>query len=136
MEIDITRLFTETDAFDFSRSIAEYGQGAGPTSWANAKEEGAENPLLATDDACQALRDWARDFGAWDDAERAAWTADECNALLIQYISGNIREIQSLCTSADGKIDWTTVEKLESEGRISGSIYRADDGKIWFSMSH
>jgi len=35
-----------------------------------------------------------KEFGAWGDAKRAAWSADDINALLVQFISGDAREFE------------------------------------------
>jgi hypothetical protein len=128
MEINITRFFQDADAFEFSASVAERGQNAGKETWSNAVREGTDSPLLKTPEELQALRDYVRGFGAWDDEEIAAWSDAECNALFVQLISGDMREMESLCIGDDGEIDWTRYEELANEGTISGSIYRADIG--------
>lgn len=114
MEIDITSFMAETDAFQFSASAAELGQDAGKITWGNAIDEAHRAPLLTTPEQIDEARDWFGEFGAWDDEERAAWSDDEVNALVIQFISGNIREIEALCMGDNGKIDWHEVERLES----------------------
>ena len=136
MEIDVTRLVRETDPFDFSASVAERGQNAGPETWANAVREGATAPLLTTEAELDALRDWAKDFGAWSAEEIAAWSPEECNALLIQYVSGDLREMEALCIGDDGEIDWDEAERLASEGTIGGSLYRGDNGRVYFYLGH
>lgn len=137
MEIDITSFVNECDAFQFSASAAELGQDAGKITWSNAVEEGTNSPLLTTPEQIEALRDYMRNMGAWDDDEIAAWDDAECNALFIQYISGNLREIEGLCTDDDtGEINWAKVEELESEGDISGGIYPASDGRFYFYLGH
>lgn len=135
MEIDITRFVKTAEPCEFSASQAELGKDAGKITWNNAKREGAESPLLAEGDLDE-LRAWAKEFGAWEEEEIAAWGAVECNALLIQYISGDLRELESLCSSDDDEygIDWEKAEKLaESSG---GNIYCGDDGRVYFSMCH
>ena len=62
MEINISRFFAEAEPFEFSRSRAEYGDNAGPTSWANAVKAGTDSPLLTTPEQLQALRDYVRGF--------------------------------------------------------------------------
>ena len=140
MEIDITAFMANEDAYEFSGSIAERGPNAGPQTWANAKECAARAPLLATPEQIEEARDYFKEFGAWDDETRAAWSAEEVNALLIQYISGNLREIESLCSDDDGEIDWVQVEAQSSEGRIAGDIYPSahEDGTThyYFMMEH
>ena len=79
MEIDITPFFTESDPFDFSASVAERGQNAGPETWLNALEASARAPLLTTPEQIQALRDYVKGFGAWSREEIAAWTPVECS---------------------------------------------------------
>lgn len=133
MEIDVTRLVTEADAFEFSASIAERGVNAGKETWANSLEEAKARPLLS-DDQLDEARDWARDFGAWDDEQIDAWSADEVNALVVQYVAGNLREIEALCMGDDGEIDWAKAEAMSSEGRISGNIWPGGDGRFWFYL--
>ena len=132
MEIDITRFFEEAKPFNFSRSVAEAGKDAGPTSWKNALEEGARAPLLSTPEELDALREWARDTGAWDETETAAWSADECNALFIQLVSGDMR--QGGLDSDPDDSDWKEYERGAEEGRWSGNISRGDDGAIYYYL--
>lgn len=133
MEIDVTAFFTEVDPMLFSASAAELGADAGRITWANAKDEAAKAPLLATDKALEALRAWAKDTGAWDAEERAAWSADDCNALFIQMISGDMRVLEALCSNDDGEIDWTKAEALAEEGTIQGALFRSAD-RIYYYL--
>jgi hypothetical protein len=123
LEINVTRLATEGEMFDFSASRAERGMNAGPETWANAKQEAAERPILGADDLA-AFRDYMRGFGAWDDEEIDAWDATECNALLVQLVAGDLREAESLCPG-DGPagVDWSTYQALAEAGTCSGRIY-------------
>ncbi len=138
MEIDITHFVKTAEPCEFSASQMELGANAGKITWENAKREAGESPLLYLEAGLGAFRSWVEGFGAWDADEIAAWTVDECNALLIQYISGNLREIEGLCYSDDDEygIDWAKVEELDREGQISGSIYRGDDGRVYFYMGN
>jgi hypothetical protein len=134
MEIDITRFFNDAEPFDFSSSVAERGQNAGKETWANAKREGAESPLLTTPEELEALRSYVKEFGAWEDAEIQGWSEAECNALFIQLISGDMREMESLCMGDDGELDWPEIERLQQEGTISSNIYRGDDDKVYYYL--
>ena len=136
MYIDITEFMRNAEPAEFSASKAELGNDAAQITWRAAKREAAESPLLKTPDDCQALRDWAAGFGAWDDDERAAWGSDDCNALLIQVISGDLRELELLCysDSDDLSIDWDEAEKLSAAGAISGGISKGYDGRVYFYM--
>ena len=134
MEIDITRFFDTATASDFSASRAERGQNAGPETWANAVVRGAADPFLTTPADLDAARDYFRDFGAWDDAERAAWTAEEVNALLIQDIAANIREAGFDGLDAS-EIDWDAYTAAAEAGQLSGNLFASGD-KIYFYMGH
>lgn len=131
MDINITSFFKNADPFEFSGSIAERGKNAGSETWNNAKQEAVREPLLTTLEEIAALRSYVKDFGAWEDEEIAAWTKQECNALFIQLISGDIRE-SGLDTVEP---DWGEYEEGAEEGHYSGNLYRADDGAIYYSLS-
>jgi hypothetical protein len=131
MEIDITRFFEETEPFEFSRSVAEWGADAGPTSWRNALAEGARAPLLSKPEELAALRNWARKTGAWECPEVDTWSTDECNALFIQLVSGDMRE-GGLDSDPDDS-NWKEYERGAEEGRWSGNIFRSGN-KIYYSL--
>jgi hypothetical protein len=129
MEINITRFFNEAAPMDYSASVAEIGRNAGPDTWRAAKDDAPDWNFLDTDEKCQTFRDYCKGFGAWDDEERAAWSATECNALLIQMIAGDIREVPDMDPLA---WDWTFYNALVERGTISGRLYRGDDGQIYY----
>jgi hypothetical protein len=134
MEIDITRFFNESEPFEYSASIAERGVNAGRDTWNNARDEGSRSPLLTTAEQLAALREYVKGFGAWDAAEIAAWDDSECNALFIQLVAGDMREMESLCMGDDGEIDWNEHESLASQGTISGNLYRGDNGRVYYYL--
>lgn len=135
MEIDITNFVQNEEPYLYASSRAEWGDNVGPMTWANAVRQGAHAPLLQTPEALEALRHYVKGFGAWSEAEIAAWTNDECNALFIQLISGDLREMESLCSDEDGEIDWKRAEELAQQGTIHGNIYPGDDGRFYYSLS-
>ena len=121
-EINVTALVTEGDMFEFSASRAERGQNAGPETWANAKAEAAERPILSDDDL-DVFRDHVKGFGAWEDEEIAAWGATECNALFVQMVAGDMRELESLCPGdGPGGVDWDEAQRLAERGTVSGRV--------------
>lgn len=138
MDIDITDFFNDAEASNFSASRAEMGENAGKITWANAVTEGTNAPMLTTLGQLDALRDYVRGFGAWDAGHIAGWSDAECNALFIQLVSGDIREMKELCTGDDGEIDWSEVESLSSQGSIAGRISGGPltiDGRIYFCLA-
>lgn len=140
-ELDITLFVRVEEPAEFSASRVELGNDAAKITWGNAVEH-AKNTRLdnaapwITAENRDVFDAWVREFGAWDAKEIAAWSLDECNALLIQYISGDLRELESLCFSETDEfgIDWGKAQKLSEEGAISGNIYKGDDGKVYFYM--
>jgi len=108
MEINITHLL-ETDLFPFSHSRAEGGENAGRETWDAALN--GPRPLLNTPEEFEAFRDFAESTGGWDEEEIAAWDDNECQALFLQLISGDVRECPA---SLDG---------IEFEERFPGMWY-------------
>lgn len=133
-EINITRLVSDVDPFAFSHSIAEGGQGAGPETWRAATAEAQERPLVDSADR-DSVRRFFAGFGAWEAEEIAAWSDAELDALVLQYASGDLREVQSLCPG-DGlaDVDWAEAEELAQAGTISGNLF-VSDGALYISLS-
>lgn len=131
-EIDLSSLMSE-DMFTYSHSRAEGGENAGQNTWRAAVKRASTPPPILTDpEQFDAFRDWIADFGAWNEDEIAAWNDAECCALLLQFIAGDVRE-----AGADSleEMDWEQYETDASEGRISGRIFRADDGTAYYNIS-
>lgn len=108
MEINITSLL-ETDMYEFAHSRAEGGENAGQNTW-NAALNGPR-PLLKTEEEREAFRDYAKGFGAWEAEEIAAWDENECQALFLQMIAGDVRQCPA------------TLEGIEFEERFPGMWY-------------
>lgn len=134
MEINITRFFNEADAYEYSASQFERGENAARETWSNALSTASDSPLLTTPEQLQAMRDYARETGGWTREEISEWSDEEINALFIQFVSGDMREIESLCTTEDGETNWTEYERLANKGTISGSISRSDKGDIYYYL--
>lgn len=130
MEINITSLL-ETDVFQFSHSQAEGGDNAGQNTW-NAALNGPR-PLLNTPEEFEALRDYVREFGGWTDEGIQAWTENECQALFLQLIAGDVQEVGA--DSLD-EIDWADYEMRADSGQIPGNFSRSDSGQIYYSIGN
>ena len=130
MEIDITSFFENVDPFEFSHSIAEGGPNAGPNTWRAALREASESPLLTTPEQLDALRDHMRGTGAWEDDEINAWSPEECNALFIQLISGDMREADLDAEAPD----WEAYERGAERGLFNGYIFHSAD-RIYYALS-
>jgi hypothetical protein len=87
--------------------------------------------LLDTEDKLEAMRDFARSSGGWTREEIAAWSAEEVNALFLQWVAGDVR--QAGADSLD-EIDWEEYEEMAMEGRIPSNLSKGDDGQISFYL--
>lgn len=125
MELNITRFFNEAAPMDYSASCAEIGQDAGPATWAAACDDSADYPMLDTDEKREAFKAHVRGFGAWSDDEIAAWSDAELNALLIQFIAGDIREA-GLDSNAP---DWVAYEADEN---MAHRLFKGLDNEIYY----
>jgi hypothetical protein len=132
MEIDITSLL-EMDCFPLSHSAAEGGQDAGRNTWHASQSQADETPLLDTPEKIECFRDWLADWGAWDEKERAAMSDRDLNALFLQWVAGDCRELGA---DSLGEIDWHEAEEMQRQGQVSSNLFRGDDGKIYFTLSH
>ena len=130
MEIDITSL-AGMDCFTLSHSIMEGGENAGRNTWNASKEQAKETPLLKTPEELQAMRDFARASGGWTCEEIAEWTDQEINAIFLQWIAGDVRELGADSLS---EIDWDEAEEMQSNGQAASNLYRSDDGRIFFYL--
>jgi hypothetical protein len=128
MELNITEFFNTARPAYYSASAAELGDDAGRITWANATDA-AETwaDWLDTEDKREEFRAHVRGFGGWSEEEIAAWSDVELTALLIQMVSGDIRE--------SGLQDGTSWEEYEADaqaGRVSGSMFRGNDGEVFY----
>jgi hypothetical protein len=130
MNINITSL-ANMDAYDLSHSIAEGGNNAGRNTWNAAMNQAIITPILDTPEKLDAFRVWVSDCGAWSDEEIAAWTPQEVNALFLQWIAGDIRQLRA---DTLGSIDWEEASALQDAGQAPSSIWRDHDGEIFFSF--
>lgn len=135
LQICIHRLVSDVDPSTLSASIAERGKNAGPETWSNSVACASESPLLKNDDERNAARDFFRGFGAWDDEEIDGWSAEEVDALVLQYAAGDLREAQSCCPGRGmAGIDWREYERQSEAGRIGSRLFR-HKRKLWFDLS-
>ena len=138
MELDITSLIHSEDfsPFDLSNNRATLGENAGELTWKASIEcsESVRPPLLDTEEKKQTFRDWVLESGGWIREKIAEWNDTELNALLLQWIAGDIREAFGDSDFADW--DWQEYEKDARAGRIPSRLWKSDDGKVFFSISN
>lgn len=132
MEINITALRAE-NLYAFFHSRAEGGKHAARNSWRAAMDDAKTRrpPLLSTPEELDAFRDHIRGFGAWEAEEIEDWTSEECNALFIQLIAGDVREAGA--DSLDD-IDWDQYQEDAEAGRVAGNFYRGEDCSVLYYL--
>ncbi len=128
MEIDITDFFNAGGHMDYSASIAEIGPDAGPSTWRAACDASEEYCVLDTPEKLEAARKYFRGFGAWSAEELAAMPDNEINALLLQFIAGDIREFSDDVS----EWDWEEYNAEAATGRISGNLFEGYDNRVYF----
>lgn len=133
LNLDITHIVTDVDTWALSGSVATHGADAGPATWRASLAQARETPLLTTPEHFDDMRAWVRGFGDWSEEEIAAWSEDDCNAFVLQYIAGNMREMGlDDCDLED--FDWAEYEQRAAAGQVASDIYRADDGRVWIGL--
>jgi hypothetical protein len=136
-ELNITHLFADDSAFvpsDCSNNRATLGDNAGALTWNASKETAAiMTPLLDSDEKKEQFRDWVKSSGGWTRDEINAWSDLELNALLLQWIAGDVREAFGDAELAEW--DWKQYEKDSESGRVSSRLFKDDDGNVYFSIS-
>jgi hypothetical protein len=128
MEIDVTTFFNEAAPMDYSASVAEIGNDAARSTWQAACDDSEDYPFLDSDEKREEFRHYVKGFGAWSEDEIAAWSNQELNALLIQMISGDIREADLDTENPD----WDKYQKDSEDGRISGRIFKGGNSRIYY----
>jgi len=132
MEINITPLL-KMNCFTLSHSCAEGGHNAGQNTWQASQDKAQEIQLLNTPEKLQAMRDFARSSGGWNSEEVSAWNENEVNALFLQWIAGDCRELGA--DSLDD-IDWQEAEELQSAGQAPSNLFRSEAGEIYFYLGY
>lgn len=127
MEIDITDFFNNCAPMDYSASCAELGDSAGADTWRAACDDAPDYDLLDSDEKRQAFREHIAGYGAWGADEIAGFSDLELNALLMQFIAGDIREADLDGTATD----WEAYEADDSQAH---NIGRGDDGRVYYYL--
>jgi hypothetical protein len=131
MEIDITEFFNEAEPGNFSNSIANLGQDAGRITWENSMLAAPSYNHLDTDEKRRVAREYFGCFGAWGLDEIASWSDQELNALFLQDVAANIRDV---CDMTPNDWDWDDYERQCQDGQCSGNLGRGNDGRVYFSI--
>lgn len=128
--VDITAFLKHECMRDYSASVAEIGRDAGPATWQACTENAPEWNFIPPDQL-DYFREWLIPWGAWDRDEIAAMTPEHLQALCLQWIAGDARE----CGIDGPAPDWEQIRADQDEGRIPSSIYRTEEGRIYWECT-
>lgn len=133
MEIKITSFFYNVAPRDLSASVMEIGKDAGKYTWEAALEAAGETRLLDTREKIQAFAKFALASGGWSPEEIKKWSVQETNALFLQWIAGDMREM-GLHKPVENpeSVDWPAIEAEQENGQIPSTIIKGIDGEIYF----
>lgn len=128
IQIDVTHLVSE-DCSQWSDSVFNSGRDdIGAVTWRRACETAADAPLVGPEGQDE-LRRWIREFGAWDREEIAAMTDTETNALLLQFVAGDIQEMERFETPE-------AYRAAQEAGQASSYLWRDDSGRWFFDITN
>ena len=126
MEINITKFFTENKTpRDYSASVAEIGKDAGAATWAAACDDAQDVIYLDSPEKREAFKNFTEACGFEGESENL-------DALFLQWIAGDCREMGLHIPADFDSIDWLKIESEQSEGRIPSNIFHGVDGEIYF----
>ena len=137
-EINITALLANPDfcPSDFSASIAEIGNNAGPDTWRACVQWVADSPIVSPDEL-DSVRYYMRSSGGWNSDEISAMRDNELQALALQFIAGDLRKAFRLrfgVVPAEIVLDWATYQQGSESGRWNSTFYRDDSGQVFATI--
>lgn len=125
MEIEVTDLVNNRDEMhNYSASQMEKGANVGDMTWKASLSVSSRKPLIIDPEHIKEAKRYFGEFGAWSREEIAKWDDIEVNALLLQLIAGDIREMEAYDNEAE-------YLKASEEGQVSGSLFKTESGD-WF----
>lgn len=128
--VDITEVIARECMRDYSASIAEIGNDAGPSTWRAACDDAPDWNFIPADQF-DYFRDWVQDWGGWTREEIDAWPDNELQALCLQWIASDARQ----CGIDKPGADWDSIRADQESGRIPSSIYRDESGRVFWECT-
>jgi hypothetical protein len=132
MEIKLDSLL-DFNLWTLSHSAFEGGQNSGENYWHASMQAAEDFELLDAEEKLQAMRDYAGSFGAWTKEQINKWDSQQLNALFLQWIAGDCRELGADRLS---EIDWEEAEELQKSGNAPSNLFQGTDGSIYFYLGN
>ena len=119
--------------WDCSNSVANLGHDAGKLTW--QASQGFASSLVLSEGQKEAVRDFVRSSGGWDEEETAAFSDTDLTALCVQWIAGDIRESFGDDLPDDpAEWDWADYNERAERGSVPSTLY-LHDGKLFWSCA-
>jgi len=118
---------TKETFINYSASMAELGSKAGQITWDNA----LGYKMILKPAELESARRYIESTGGWDKYEIEEMSNNEINALIIQFVTGDIREF------SDEPLDswnWDEYEQQSRLGIIAGNIFKGDNGDYYYYL--
>jgi hypothetical protein len=130
LELNVTKYFKDgvNDPYYMSNSVSNLGSNAARITWDNSLAA-SDGELLTTDESLQDVKAWLKSFGAWTDAEIAAYTTQELEAFVLQEAASGINEIVEIYERDYEYEDLSLVEIVTLV--CNDSDYQDDLGNIY-----
>lgn len=127
MELDITHMINDSENMCMlSGSVNELGNSAAKLTWSNSIVYSTHHPLLIDRDAINEAKRYFETFGAWSKEELTEMSDTEIQALTIQCVAGDIREMEGYT--------FEEYQKASENGQVSGRITKGDNGKFYYYL--
>lgn len=130
MEIKLDSIL-KMNAWQLSHSAFEGGPNAAKNTWCVALRIAEDTPLLDTEEKLQSMRAFAVSSGGWNREEVSGWDSLALNALFLQWVAGDCRELGADSLS---EIDWEEIESDIQEGFCSVNLFKGIDGSVYFYL--
>lgn len=130
MEIKLDSIL-KMNAWQLSHSAFEGGPNAAKNTWQASLEATEDHKLLDTEEKLSAMRAFAVSSGGWTREEIAGWGALELNALFLQWVAGDCRQLGA---DSLAEIDWEEIERDIEERLCSVNLFKGDNGSVYFYL--
>lgn len=132
-EILITHIFDNQEPDFFASSIAKSGNpNIARDCWLRAVTHADPLRFLVTPAQQKAFQDYLEDAGFEFERE---YTPREIEALFIQSVASDVEEAQYVAPGRDWQgISWKKYERASNDGKVSGTLFKGEDGEIYYQI--
>lgn len=134
MELNITKFFNNADHWHLCNSVAVLGNNAAKITWQNAQDSSNDFTFVTESNKSEFV-DYFKQFGAWSREELENFSLVELNALLLQFISSDINDLD-MFEDDNGELNWGEIESAQESGTISSNIFKSEYGEYFYYIDY